>query len=125
MARVKRGTLHIKKRERLLKLAKGYKWRRKTHLRQARQALFKAWQYQYRDRRRDKRGLWLVRINAVARENGTTYGRLIADLHKANVQIDRKILADLALNEPKVFSKIVVQLRSPQVLPNNRMGKLS
>ena len=115
MARVKRGTLHIKKRERLLKLTKGYKWRRKTHLRQARQALFKAWQYQYRDRRRlkrDKRGLWLVRINAVARENGTTYGRLIANLHKANVQIDRKILADLALNEPKVFAKIVEAVKS-------------
>lgn len=110
MARVKRGKIHVKKRGRLLKLAKGYKWRRKTHLRQARQALFKAWQYQYRDRRRlkrDKRELWQMRINAAAREHGITYGQFIAGLRKANIQLDRKILADLAVNEPKMFAKIV------------------
>ncbi|KKU11755.1 MAG: 50S ribosomal protein L20 [Parcubacteria group bacterium GW2011_GWB1_45_7] len=109
MSRVKRGSSATKKRERLLKQTKGYGWNRKSKERTAREALLKAWTYSHRDRKvkkRDFRRLWQVKINAAARENGTTYGRLIDSLHKKGVELDRKILADLAENEPKVFSEV-------------------
>jgi len=110
MARVKRGVSAHKKREKLLKQTKGYRWGRKSKERAARQALFKAWTYSYRDRRnkkRDFRRLWQIKINAAARENGTTYGRLIHALKQNNIGLDRKILADLAENEPETFSAVV------------------
>jgi len=110
MARVKRGVQSHKKRERLLKQTKGYRWHRKSKEKAAREALLKAWTYQYRDRRnkkRDFRRLWQIKINAAARENGTTYGRFIHALKQKNIGLDRKILADLAENDPKIFSEIV------------------
>jgi large subunit ribosomal protein L20 len=76
----------------------------------AKQAVIRAMQYAYRDRRnkkRDLRALWITRINAAARENGTTYGRLISGLKKANVELDRKVLADLAAREPRIFAAVV------------------
>ncbi len=110
MARVKRGVTSRKKRTRVLKHTKGYRWGRKSKERAAKEALLHAWTYQYRDRRnkkRDFRRLWQIKINAAARENGTTYSALINRLKKKNIALDRKILADLAENEPKVFGEIV------------------
>ena len=115
MARVKRGTTKTKKRERLLKQTKGYRWRRKSTSRAAKQALMKAWSYQYRDRRtlkRDKRRLWNVRINAAARQHGTTYSQFIASLKRSNIELDRKVLADFAENDSEVFKKVLEETRS-------------
>jgi large subunit ribosomal protein L20 len=108
--RVKRGVTARAKHKKILKLAKGMQHNRTRSFRLAKQAVIKALQYAYRDRRnkkRDLRGLWITRINAAARENGTTYGKLIAALKTANVDLDRKALAELAVNEPKAFSSIV------------------
>ena len=110
MPRVKRGSSSTKKRERILKQTKGYGWRRKSKERAAKEALIKAWTYSFRDRKtkkRDFRRLWQVKINAAARENGTNYGSLIYALKQKNIALDRKILADLAENEPKIFSEVV------------------
>lgn len=114
MSRVKRGVVKTRKRERLLKQTKGYRWRRKSTARAAKQALMKAWTYQYRDRRtrkRDFRALWNIRINAAARRNGTTYRDFIAALKKKNIQLDRKILAELAKDHPEVFTKVVESVK--------------
>lgn len=108
--RVKRGVTTHAKHKKVLKAAKGMQHNRTRSYRLAKQAVIRALQYQYRDRRnkkRDLRGLWITRINAAARENGTTYGKLIAGLKKANIELDRKVLAELAVNEPKTFSAIV------------------
>ena len=110
MPRVKRGTIHKKKKRTLLKAVKGYKWGRKNKIKLARPAMLKAGVYAYRDRRNRKRTfrqLWNARINAAARLNGTTYSRLIAGLKTAGITLDRKILAELAVNEPKAFEVIV------------------
>ncbi len=110
MPRVKRGTQHTKRRKNLLSKAKGYKWGRKSKIRLAKTAVLKAGAYAYRDRRNKKRNfrrLWNIKINAGARENGTTYSRLIDGLKKANIELDRKVLAELAEKHPKVFSRIV------------------
>lgn len=83
---------------------------RTRSFRLAKQAVIRALQYAYRDRRnkkRDLRGLWITRINAAARENGTTYGKLISGLKAANIELDRKVLAELAVNEPKAFAELV------------------
>ncbi len=112
MTRVKRGVSAHRKREKLLKQTKGYRWGRKSKEKAAREALIKARTYQFRDRRnkkRDFRRLWQIKINAAARENGTTYGAFIYALKQKNISLDRKILADLAENEPKTFSEIVVK----------------
>ena len=108
--RVKRGVTTHAKHKKVLKAAKGMQHNRTRSYRLAKQAVIRALQYQYRDRRnkkRDLRGLWITRINAAARENGTTYGKLIAGLKKANIELDRKVLAELAVSEPKTFSAIV------------------
>lgn len=108
--RVKRGVAARAKHKKVLKLAKGMQHNRTRSYRLAKQAVTRALQYAYRDRRnkkRDLRGLWITRINAAARENGTTYGKLIAGLKAANVELDRKVLAELAVNEPKAFAEIV------------------
>lgn len=110
MSRVKRGVIKTQKRARLLKQTRGYRWRRKSTARAARQALMKAWSYQYRDRKnrkRDFRALWNVRINAGARANAVTYSKLIFGMKRRSIELDRKILADLAKDEPEVFTKIV------------------
>jgi large subunit ribosomal protein L20 len=110
MPRIKRGTIARKKRERLLKKTKGYRWGRKKKERAAREATLHAWPRAFRGRKEKKRtyrALWNVRINAAAREGGVTYGTLIAALKKKRILLDRKILADLAANEPVVFEKVV------------------
>ncbi|OHA50007.1 MAG: 50S ribosomal protein L20 [Candidatus Terrybacteria bacterium RIFCSPHIGHO2_01_FULL_58_15] len=115
MARVKRGTTKTRKRERLLKRTKGYRWRRKSTARAAKQALMKAWSYQYRDRRRRKRdfrALWNVRINAAARADGITYHAFIAGLKRNNIALDRKVLAELALAHPEIFKEILKAIKS-------------
>ena len=85
-------------------------WRRKTNYRAAKEAMLHAWSFQFADRKkkkRDSRRLWNVKISAAAKENGTSYSRLIDKLHKANIELDRKILADLAENYPELFKKII------------------
>ena len=114
MPRVKRGTTAHKKREKVLKYTKGFKWGRKSKERAAKEALLHAWEHAYRGRKvykRDQRALWQVEINAGARGEGLTYSKLIAGLKKNNILIDRKILAELAQNEPKVFEKIVGKVK--------------
>ena len=108
--RVKRGVAARAKHKKILKAAKGMQHNRTRSFRLAKQAVIRAPQYAYRDRRnkkRDLRGLWITRINAASRENGTTYAKLIAGLKKANVELDRKVLAELAVNEPKAFAAVV------------------
>lgn len=107
--RVKRGVTARKKHKKILKAAKGMQHNRTRSFRLAKQAVIRALQYAYRDRRnkkRDLRSLWVTRINAAARENGLTYGQLISGLKKKNIELDRKVLAELAATEPKVFSEI-------------------
>ncbi|OYX53365.1 50S ribosomal protein L20 [Candidatus Saccharibacteria bacterium 32-50-13] len=108
--RVKRGVAARAKHKKILKAAKGMQHARTRSYRLAKQAVIRALQYSYRDRRnrrRDLRALWITRINAAARLEGTTYGKLIAGLKSANVELDRKVLADLAVNEPKAFTAVV------------------
>ncbi|MEI7539791.1 MAG: 50S ribosomal protein L20 [Candidatus Saccharibacteria bacterium] len=112
--RVKRGVTATAKHKKILKLAKGMQHDRTRSYRLAKQAVIKALQYAYRDRRnkkRDLRGLWITRINAAARELGTTYGKLISGLKTANIQIDRKVLSELAVKEPKAFAEIVKEAK--------------
>lgn len=108
--RVKRGVAARAKHKKILKAAKGMQHNRTRSYRLAKQGVIRALQYAYRDRRnkkRDLRGLWITRINAAARENGTTYAKLIAGLKKANIELDRKVLSELAVREPKAFTAIV------------------
>ena len=106
MARVKRGVQTKKRHKKVLKQAKGYRGARSRTYKVAKQAVMRAGQYAYRDRRQKKRvfrSLWIVRINAAARENGISYSKLIAGLKKANIELDRKTLADLAVMTKKGF----------------------
>ena len=110
MARVKRGVTSHRRHKRLLQDAEGRKGTRSRLVKPAREALLHALAYGTRDRKqrkRDFRGLWIVRINAAVRNNGWTYGRFIEGLKKADIQIDRKILADLAVRDAGTFTKIV------------------
>jgi|SRR5687767_14519551 large subunit ribosomal protein L20 len=110
MSRVKRGVTAHARHKKVLKAAKGYYGRRKNTIRIAKQAVEKAGQYAYRDRRTKKRNfraLWIQRINAAVRELGLTYGRFIDGLNKAGIVVDRKILADLAVREPESFKALV------------------
>lgn len=108
--RVKKGMTASRKHKKTTKQAKGMQHNRRRSFRAAKQAITRALQYSYRDRRnkkRDLRSLWVTRINAAARENGTTYSQLIASLKEKNINLDRKVLADLAVNEPSAFTAIV------------------
>lgn len=108
--RVKRGVPARSKHKKVLKAAKGMQHNRTRSFKLAKQGVIRALQYAYRDRRnkkRDLRGLWITRINAAARENGTTYGKLIASLKAAKIELDRKTLAELAVNEPQAFAAVV------------------
>lgn len=108
--RVKKGFKARRRRNRVLKLAKGFRGRRKNCYRRANQAVERALNYSTRDRRRRRRefrALWIVRINAAARLNGTTYSKLMAGLRKAGVELDRKVLADLAAALPGDFAAVV------------------
>ena len=110
MARVKRGVTSHAKHKKVLKAAKGYYGRRKNTIRVAKQAVEKAMQYAYRDRKvrkRNFRALWIQRLNAAVREHGLTYSRFIDGLIKAGVGVDRKVLADLAMHEPAAFNAVV------------------
>jgi large subunit ribosomal protein L20 len=112
MARVKRGVTAHAKHKKVLKAAKGYYGRRKNTIRVAKQAVEKALQYNYRDRKVKKRtfrALWIQRINAAARENGMTYGRFIDGLTKAGIAVDRKVLADIAIKDAAAFKALVDQ----------------
>ena len=114
MSRVKRGIIANKRRKKVLKYTKGFKWGRKSKERAAKEALLHAWSHAFRGRKEKKRNfraLWNVRINAAARANGIKYSQLVNQLKRANVKLDRKVLADLALNEPKVFEKVLEKVR--------------
>jgi large subunit ribosomal protein L20 len=115
MARVKRGVTARAAHKAVISQAKGYRGRRKNVFRVATQAVTKAGQYAYRDRRQKKRqfrALWIVRINAAAREQGLSYSRLINGLSKANVDVDRKILADLAVTDKPAFAALANQAKA-------------
>jgi large subunit ribosomal protein L20 len=108
--RVKGGTITRRRHKKVLKLTKGMYGSRSTLYRRANEAMLKSLWYAYRDRRtrkRDLRRLWIARINAAARLNGTTYSRLIYDLKQSGIGLNRKILADLAVRDPKAFSEVV------------------
>ena len=108
--RTKGGIVSRRRHKKLLRRAKGYYGTRSRLFRRANEALLNAGVYAYRDRRnrkRDMRRLWITRINAAARLNGTTYSRLMNDLKQANIGLDRKILSDLAVRDPNAFTKIV------------------
>ena len=110
MPRVKRGVTARARHKKVLTKAKGFRGRRKNVFRVAKQAVMKAGQYAYRDRRnrkRDFRGLWIARINAAVRELGLTYSAFMAGMKRANIEIDRKMLADLAVREPATFAALV------------------
>ncbi|TCD16042.1 50S ribosomal protein L20 [Oricola cellulosilytica] len=114
MARVKRGVTSHAKHKKVLKQAEGYYGRRKNTIRTAMQAVDKAKQYAYRDRKvrkRNFRSLWIQRINAAAREHGLTYGRLIDGLTKAGIELDRKVMSDMAIHEPEAFGALVAQAK--------------
>ncbi len=115
MARVKRGTIAHARHKKVLKRAKGYYGRRKNVFRVATQAVTKAGQYAYRDRKvkkREFRALWVVRINAAARQHGLSYSRFIHGLLKASIAMDRKVLADLAVKEPAVFAELAERAKA-------------
>ena len=112
MSRVKRGVTAHARHKKVLKAAKGYYGRRKNTIRVAKQAVEKAGQYAYRDRKTKKRNfrsLWIQRINAATRQHGLTYGRFIDGLNKAGIEVDRKVLSDLAINQPDAFKALVDQ----------------
>ncbi len=114
MPRVKRGTTHVKKRKTLMAKVKGFMWGRKNRIRLAKTASVKAGVHAYRDRRlkkRTNRGLWQIKIGAFARTQDLSYSRMIDQLKKADVAIDRKILADLAVNHKEVLAKIVAETK--------------
>jgi len=114
MTRVKRGKIAHKKREKILKYTKGFKWGRKSKERAAKEALLHAWPHAFRGRKEKKRNfrqLWQVQINAAVRQEGLTYSKFIAGLKKQNILLDRKILADLARNQPEIFKKVVEMVK--------------
>jgi large subunit ribosomal protein L20 len=113
--RVKRGTTGHAKHKKILKAAKGFYGRRKNTIRIAKQAVEKSLQYAYRDRKarkRNFRALWIQRINAAVREHGLTYGRFIDGLNKAGIEIDRKVLSDMAIHEPQAFAALVAKSKT-------------
>ncbi|MRI32467.1 50S ribosomal protein L20 [Endozoicomonas sp. OPT23] len=115
MARVKRGVIARKRHKKVLKAAKGYYGARSRIFRVAKQAVTKAGQYAYRDRRQRKRqfrALWIARINAGARMSGLSYSRFIAGLKKAAIEIDRKVLADIAVHDKAVFAQLVEKAKA-------------
>ena len=115
MPRVKGGNTTRKRRQKILKLAKGFRGGRSKLYRTAKNAVIKALTYAYRDRRRRKRDfrkLWVIRINAAVREHGLSYSRFIYGLKKANIQLDRRVLANLAIEDPQGFADVVAVVKS-------------
>jgi large subunit ribosomal protein L20 len=114
MPRVKRGTIANKRRRNVLKNTKGFRWSRKSKERAAKEALLHAWTHAFRGRKEKKRNyrtLWNVKIGAAVREQGISYSRFIDALKKAKIELDRKVLADLAENEPEVFKQVVAKVQ--------------
>lgn len=114
MPRVKRGITHVKKRRKLLAKAKGFMWGRKNLIKLAKTAVVKAGVHAYVDRRKKKRvnrGLWQVKIGAFVKEQGLSYSRFIGGLKKQQIEIDRKILSDLAVNNKEVLAKLVAEVK--------------
>ena len=115
MARVKTAVITRKKHKKILKRAKGYYGAKHYRFRQAKQAVMKSGMYAYvgrKDKKSNFRKLWIARINAAARMNGTTYSKLIAGLKKANIVVNRKMLADLAVTDPKAFTEIAEKAKN-------------
>jgi large subunit ribosomal protein L20 len=115
MPRVKRGVTSKRRHNRILRQAKGYYGGRSNLIKTAREAVEKGWKYAYRDRKQRKRvfrALWIARINAAAREHGLSYNRFMDGLKRANVEIDRKVLAQLAVSDPKAFSDLAELAKS-------------
>lgn len=114
MARVKRGVAANKRRKNLLKLAKGFRWRRKSHYIAAKQAVIKAGIYKYRDRRTKKRtmrGLWIIRLNNALRLNDLKYSTFIDTMKKKNIILDRKVLSQLAMDNPEIFTQFTQTIK--------------
>jgi large subunit ribosomal protein L20 len=114
MPRVKRGTLHHKRRANIIEYTKGFKWGRKSKLAAAKQAMMKALSYNYRDRKvkkRDNRALWNIHINGICRANGTNYSKFINALKKNNIIIDRKILSEFSAIRPELFQAILEKVK--------------
>lgn len=114
MTRIKRGVQKRKRKKKIIKQAKGYKWGRKSRYRAAKEALMHAWSYAYRDRRRKKRDfrrLWQIRINAGCRQLGISYSRFINALSKNEIELNRKILAQLAKDHPDIFEEIIEKVK--------------
>ena len=126
MARVKRGVTAHAKHKKVLKAAKGFYGRRKNTIRTAKAAVDRSMQYATRDRKvkkRNFRALWIQRINAAVREHGLTYGRFIDGLNKAGIEIDRKVLSDMAIHEPQAFAALVGQAKAAlEYLKNTTPG---
>lgn len=115
MARVKRGVTAKARHKKVIAMAKGYRGRNNSNFRVAIEKVEKALQYAYRDRRvkkRNFRALWIQRINAAAREHGMTYSQFMDGIHKAQIEVDRKVLADLAVREPEAFKALVDQAQA-------------
>src|SRR3989339_307988 len=114
MPRVKRGTHHVKHRRNILRAAKGFKWGRKSKIKLAKTAVTKAGVYAYRDRRNKKREIkktWQIKINAASRENSISYSKLMGALRKKSIELDKKILANLAEHHPAVFAKVAEEAK--------------
>jgi large subunit ribosomal protein L20 len=115
VVRVKRGKIAHKRRKRLLKYTKGFRWGRKSKYRLAKPALFHAWTHAYHDRKkrkRDFRSLWQLQINAACRQSGISYSQFINKLKKSKIELDRKILAELVQNHPEIFKKIIENIKN-------------
>ncbi|MCX6813436.1 MAG: 50S ribosomal protein L20 [Candidatus Azambacteria bacterium] len=114
MPRVKRGKIALKRREKILKYTKGYKWGRKSKERAAKEALLHAWTHAYRDRRvkkRTARALWQIQLNAAVRQYGLNYSKFINGLKKAKIELDRKVLSQIARQHPEIFKTIIEKVK--------------
>lgn len=114
MARVKRGKIALKRREKVLKYVKGFRWGRKSKERAAKEALLHAWSHAYRDRRvkkRTARALWQIQLNAAVRGHGLNYSKFMYGLKKANIELDRKVLSQIAREHPEVFKEIIQKVK--------------
>jgi len=114
MARVKRGTRSHKKRKNVLKKAKGFRWGRKSKYKAAKEALYHAWTHSYRDRKKKKRNfrrLWQIQISAACKANETSYSKFIKGLKDKKIEIDRKMLAELAKKNPDIFKKLMEEIK--------------
>jgi len=114
MVRIKRGVTAHKRKKNILKHAKGFKWTRKNCFRAAKQALMKAWVYAYRDRKvrkREKRKLWQIQIGSVCKANNLSYSKFIAGLKENKIELDRKVLAQIANENPEIFNEILEKVK--------------